>query len=214
MDVDPKFAAEFLRDEVMTVIKAELSKPWKIMNESEQEWAATRIEFICKQAITKVCDAIAKVGTVAITGSMGALATDKDRNPKIPITFGGSLSDAEKLAIWSHIGRSVVVVLMDPQSYQNFKKKVDVEPDQPELPVEEGNKQPDWATVAAALKDEGPEVIDVADMNKGDAPDAHEPVEEEVPEDSLLDDDDDMPAAEVAKMVNIPDPTTKKKKAG
>lgn len=215
--IDAKRAAEFLRDEVMTVVRAELSKPWKQMKEDEQEWAASRIEFICKQSIDKVCAAIASAGPMSIGATMGKLGTDKNRNAVVPITFNGNLEDKEKLGIWNHIGRGITVILLDPEEYKTIEKPAQVDKDQPTIPGTD--KQPDWPKVAEAIRDERPDVVDVnslPDLTTPDAEDAGDVGEEiEAPAaevDSLL--DEEMSPDELAKVVNIPNPVkeTKKKK--
>lgn len=201
MPIDPKRAAEFLRDEMMTVIRAEIAKPWKAMNEEEQEWCAARVEGIAKAAVVHVCDAISRAGTMAIPATMGKLSTDKDGSAVVPVTFHTELTDEEKLGIWDHIKRKIVVVLMDPAEYQGIENKVDVEPDQPTLPVDQPG-QPEWPTVAEAMRD-APDAGDV----EGEPAE----VDASTPVTNLL--DDDMDEGVAAKMIDLKDPT-KKKAAG
>lgn len=228
--IDPKDAAEHLRNNVVQIVRSEMSKPWQAMHQHEQERLVTRIEDICVTAVRKVCDAIASHGKNVVPAAMGALSTDSKGNPAVKLTFSTSqLEDEDKLALFSHIGRPVTLVMMDPAEYQNFKTKVSTMPDQHEIPgtAPKGDGQPDWPTVAAAVADppaEAPPQDDFAeDVNpprppmsdaqreqaglpKRDAADAHKAEDDDV---AIPDDDsaiEDMDAAEAASMVDIPNP--------
>jgi len=133
--VDASKAAEWLRDSVLEVIRREQVKPWKTMNESEQEWVAARVEAVAKGAVAKVCDIIAGSGILAIGATMGRLGTDKDGCAESKITFKPDLNDEEKIAIWDHINGKCVVVLMDPTEYSKIERKAVIMKDQPALPL-------------------------------------------------------------------------------
>ena len=201
-DVDPKRAAEHLRDEVLHIIRAELPKPWQTMSEQEQQRCIDRVESVTRAAVVDVCKAISHQGTMAIAGKMGPLGTDKDGNAKVPITFAGNLEDDEKLGIWDHIGTGVTVVLMDPQAYMVYAEKAAPEPDQPELPVDKPKEtpQPHWPTVQQAMK-----------AAEAEEEGAGEIIEEDgEPEADLLDDGEEMSAEEVNELIDIPNPTKQK----
>lgn len=201
-EINPKYAAEYLRDEVIALLRTGLPKPWKELSEGQQEEIAARVEYMAKNAIVRVIQTIATVAPMAISATMGKLGTDKDRHAVVPITFGGQLSDDQKLAIWNHIGRQIVAVLMDPEDYNKFQTKVVVMKDEPALPLEgQQPGQPDWPEVAKAV---------------ADAPDAHVAEDDEIdptvkPPSDLLDDDldEDDGDQDVAKMINLDNPTKK-----
>lgn len=219
--IDPKFAAEYLRNETLDIIRREMSAAWKALNERQQEDVAARIEHMAKNAVVRCVRAIAMTGKMSIIATMGKLGMDKDRNAVVPFTFG-SVEDDEKLAIWKHVNRQVVVVLMDPEEYNNFETKVEIMKDEPGLPLEDGQEagQPHWPTVAAAVSDgEAPAPAPAAPAPKGDAHDAHiaeddDEVDAGKPPSDLLDDDldEDGGDTDIAKAVNLENPTKPKKK--
>ena len=216
-EINAKYAAEHLRDEVMQILRGEMPKPWQQMSEDEQAIKVHRVEYLCRDAIDRCVNAIAKAGMTSVAATMGKLGTDKDRNAVVPVTIDSAyLSDEIKLSIWKHIGRSVVIVLMDPQEYKNFSKPVDVDADEPPLPLEP--KQPDWPTVSAAISE--PEAgRPIKRTPQFDEPDAHiaEDDDEDVqqPATDLLDEDDDETTAPdfAKKLIDIPNPTKPKKPA-
>lgn len=208
-DVDAKQAAEFLRDEMLRVIKSELPEPWQKMSEAAQERTISRVENIAVNTVHKAVQAIATVGRHVVVGTLGPLSTDKKGNPKLPITIDIGIENEDKLAIWDHIGRSVHLVLMDVGEYTNFQTKQRAEPDQASLPVEPAlatEKQPDWAEVGEAIS-APPAETRVQVGKKPDDPDAHEAEDDEDGMDDVV--DDDMSSEEVSKLIDIPNPTTK-----
>lgn len=235
-NVDPTRAAEYLRDEMMSMARKEFQKPWAQMSASDQEWAASRVETMCKTTVWHIVQAISGAGRDVVRATLGPLAVDKNLNFISKITFD-ALADDDKLAVVDHINRGVHVVLMDATEYQTYQSAIEITPDEPKLPLAD-MPQPDWPTVLDAVtgqtlqegppdaaaaarvraqleEDDAQEPIPASLMRravapKPDAPDAFM-VDEEIeqpPEDSLLD-EEDMPPEEVAKTVDIPNPTTR-----
>lgn len=211
--VDPSKLAEWLRDEILSVMRQEQCKPWKTMNQSEQEWAAARIEQISKSCAIKACNIVAQAGSMALNAKMGKLSTDKDNNLESKITFIGDLEDDEKLAVLDHVNSNVVVVLMDHSEFTKIEKRVPIDVDQPTLPgtdvegddnafagstTEQEQGQPSWPEVRNAISGDG------------DAPDAAEAEDDEDVAQAASDllDDEDMDADEVNRAVDIPNPVT------
>lgn len=210
-EIDSTKIAEYVRNELLGVIRAEIPKTWAAMNEGEQERLAARIEYLTKEAVRRAVWLISKAGTDTVGAVMGPLGTDKNGNAKTTITFQTNLSDADKLAIWDHIGRNVVVVLMDPEAYMKMDKyPVDKDepplplPQQPQAPAPQEAKQPDWPVVSAAVKRTSPPDDEDAHLAEDDDDDLPPPA----PADDLL--DEEMDDSEAAKLVNLPNPTKPK----
>lgn len=161
IEVDPTKAAEYLRDEILALARRELNKPWEKMHAGEQENIASRVETMCKATVWHVVQAISGAGREVVKATMGPLAVDKSGNFTSKITFG-ALESEDKIAVIDRIGRGIHVVLMDETQYQTYRTKVEIQADQPGLPLD-NEPQPEWPVVAAAIKDEGPEVIDLSD---------------------------------------------------
>ncbi len=226
--VTAKFASQFVRDEILSVIRGELPKPWQQMTEFEQQRVVNRVENIAHGTVRKTVEAIAAFGRNVVIATMGPLSTEKKGVPSVKVTFQSGLEDDDKLAIFDHIGRNIHVVLMDAQEYTHIKDKAHVQKDEPELPISE-EKQPDWDAVAEAVPEEAAPVFEEDASGPPPMPDSAKPYkykpeegedagvieEEEAPPaparakgaDDLL--DDEMDAAEVAKIVNIENPATK-----
>lgn len=205
-EIDSSKVAEYVRNEMLGMIRAEMPKTWSAMNEGEQERLAARVEYMTREAVRRAVWLIAKSGTDTVGAVMGPLGTDKNGNAKTTITFQTNLSDDDKLAIWDHIGRNVVVVLMDPEEYTKMDKYA-VDKDEPPLPLEPTEpKQPDWPTVSAAVKR-------TQQPDDEDAHIAEDDDDADIParDDDLL--DEDMDDSEAAKLVNIENPTKPKTSA-
>lgn len=235
-EIDANGVADYMRNEMMMIVRSEMQKPWPQMTQDEQERKVARVEFLCRDVVRKCVEAIASSGRDVVRGTLGALAVDKNRNFVTKITFD-ALADGDKLAVIDHINRGVHLILMDSEEYAQSQERYETEPDEPGLPLED--QQPDWPVVAAAIKDEGPEVIDMDDPEamraagltppedddgedippvlrrqqpRHDAPDAHEAEEDEVaaaPGGDLIDEDDEMTAEELDATVRL-DPATAK----
>lgn len=231
-DINPKDAAQHLRDTFIQFIKSELPKPWQQQNEAEQSRSITRIEYMVQRAVFEVCQAIMTVDTRCIPAKLGKLKTDKDGNALVDVKFG-ALEDDQKLGIWDHLGANVTIVLMDANDYNNFRSKVDIVRDEPALPLaDQETPQPEWNEVSKVLnKAEQPQTI--AQANKTAAPIMQDPFEEDIgspamklsngsvvareaPDAGEAVDDDEVETAdsdlvdddeELASTVNLPNPT-------
>lgn len=222
--IDVAKSAEWLRDEILSLIRKEQSKPWKDMKENDQEWLAARVEQVAKSVVVKIANLVMSDEVHSIAATMGALSTDKEGAASTKITFASGLEDNDKLQIWKHINRPVMMLLVDPEAYIKIEKKAVIMKDQPGLPLEGDRTAEDWNTVGEAVTAAAPEEMPAsttaqatrdridAEMTSEAAEDPDAGVVEEdednavrEPESDLVE-DEEMDPEELARIVNLPNP--------
>jgi hypothetical protein len=124
-----------LRDVMLGRIRT-TRKPWEQMSEDEQIDLANGIELAAKDMIRRTVrllnnypwpHAAVLLGEVKIKGAKGIEAKVTCDNIELNRTVLGD-----------HIGQHVMVLMVDSDRFMAHRAPVDIKPDQPELPIEDG----------------------------------------------------------------------------
>lgn len=129
-----------LRDVMLGRIRTQ-QKPWEKMTQDEQIDLANGLELAAKDIIRRTVrllndypwpHAAVLLGEVKIKGAKGIEAKVTCDNIELNRTVLGD-----------HIGQHVMILMVDSDRFMAHRAPVDIKPDQPELPIEDGAGVPD-----------------------------------------------------------------------
>lgn len=136
-----------LRDVMLGRIRTQ-QKPWEKMTQDEQIDLANGLELAAKDIIRRTVrllndfpwpHAAVLLGEVKIKGAKGIEAKVTCDNIELNRTVLGD-----------HIGQHVMILMVDSDRFMAHRAPVDIKPDQPELPIEDGAGVPDPANMPVA----------------------------------------------------------------
>jgi hypothetical protein len=138
---DPKPAIELLgvrtlrgdlRDLLLDQIR-NMPKPWHLMSEEEQRRRAVHVDEQSTAIINALVDLIAADGRPVINARVEVVNI---KTKAIEAKLVLSRSDEQRLALIDAQGDNVMVVLSDPSRFSGERAPAKIDPDQPGLPIE------------------------------------------------------------------------------
>lgn len=131
---------ETLLGSLMSLVRQELAaaqKPWQAMSEEEQADSINRIEMCCRQAVTKAAKIIASDDRASVTAKLEQL-TVKD-GIKAVLKLPKDTASTQFLS--DSVGKSVLLVFVDPELHMGGADTVTADPNQRALLADSGKTQ-------------------------------------------------------------------------
>jgi hypothetical protein len=123
-----------LRDAILMRLKA-MPKPWTVMSETEQYNMIAGVERATEHLISAAVHLIAANGHPVIRAKLDSLSCKDGIKAAVAL----SRHDAQRHQLMDAVGKPVLLVVADPDAFMGAKAEAKPDPQQPPLPMGEGD---------------------------------------------------------------------------
>ncbi len=127
-----------LRDVMLGRIRA-TQKPWEQMTEAEQNDLANGLELAAKDIIRRTVRLLNNFDWPHTAVELGEVKIGGSKGIEAKITCANI--EHNRTVLGEHVGDHIMVLMVDSDRFMAHRAPVDIKPDQPDLPIGEGDER-------------------------------------------------------------------------